>query len=40
MGSKTLEQIDEPFIDAHFNMNVKGPLFLVKAAVEALSTRK
>ncbi|KAK7444025.1 hypothetical protein VKT23_015421 [Stygiomarasmius scandens] len=38
MGSKTLEQIDEPFIDAHFNMNVKGPLFLVKAAVEALST--
>ncbi|THU91235.1 NAD(P)-binding protein [Dendrothele bispora CBS 962.96] len=38
MGSKTLEEVDEPFIDAHFNMNVKGPLFLVKTALPSLVT--
>ncbi|KAF8589548.1 NAD(P)-binding protein [Ramaria rubella] len=37
MGSKTLEQIDEEFFDSHFNMNVKSPLFLTKAAVEHMA---
>lgn len=33
MGSKTIADVDEAFFDAHFTLNVKGPLFLVKAAV-------
>ncbi|KAJ4490366.1 hypothetical protein J3R30DRAFT_3693969 [Lentinula aciculospora] len=36
MGSKTLSEIDEPFFDAHFDSNVKAPLFLVKAAAEVM----
>ncbi|KAH8114235.1 NAD-binding protein [Phellopilus nigrolimitatus] len=36
MGTKTLDELDEEFYDAHFNVNVKGPLFLVKAAAPYL----
>ncbi|KAJ6622517.1 hypothetical protein B0H10DRAFT_888166 [Mycena sp. CBHHK59/15] len=36
MGSKVLADVDEEFYDAHFNTNVKGPLFLAKAAAELL----
>lgn len=36
MGSRVLADIDEDFFDAHMNMNVKAPLFLVKAAVPLL----
>ncbi|THH01834.1 hypothetical protein EW145_g6844, partial [Phellinidium pouzarii] len=36
IGSQTLAQIDEAAYDAHFNVNVKGPLFLVKAAAPSL----
>ncbi|KIK64890.1 hypothetical protein GYMLUDRAFT_258839 [Collybiopsis luxurians FD-317 M1] len=32
MGSKNIADVDEAFFDAHFTLNVKGPLFLVKAA--------
>jgi len=32
MGSKVLAEVDEPFFDDHFTINVKGPLFLVQAA--------
>ncbi|KAJ7225117.1 hypothetical protein B0H12DRAFT_277814 [Mycena haematopus] len=32
MGSKALVDVDEAFYDAHFATNVKGPLFLAKAA--------
>ncbi|KAI0055305.1 NAD(P)-binding protein [Artomyces pyxidatus] len=32
MGSKVLADIDEEFFDSHFNINVKGPLFLTKLA--------
>ena len=40
MGSKVLQDVDEAFFDAHFNANVKGPLFLVKEAARILPTRK
>ncbi|KAF9456012.1 hypothetical protein BDZ94DRAFT_1302782 [Collybia nuda] len=36
MGSKPLAEIDEEFFDAHINSNVKGPLFLAKAATAHL----
>uniref|UniRef100_A0A0W0FUQ6 Short-chain dehydrogenase reductase sdr n=1 Tax=Moniliophthora roreri TaxID=221103 RepID=A0A0W0FUQ6_MONRR len=36
MGSKTLKDVDEAFFDAHFNTNLKGPLFLVKEAANVL----
>ncbi|KAF4620379.1 hypothetical protein D9613_000451 [Agrocybe pediades] len=36
MGSKVIADVDEAFYDAHFNLNVKGPLFLVKAAAPLL----
>ncbi|KAF8813037.1 NAD(P)-binding protein [Phlegmacium glaucopus] len=32
MGSKVIADVDEQFYDSHFAINVKGPLFLVKAA--------
>ncbi|KAJ7160361.1 hypothetical protein C8R46DRAFT_906119, partial [Mycena filopes] len=38
MGSKVLADVDEVFYDAHFATNVKGPLFLAKAAVPHLPT--
>ncbi|KAJ3839113.1 hypothetical protein F5878DRAFT_140913 [Lentinula raphanica] len=37
MGSKSLSEIDEAFFDAHFDFNVKAPLFLVKAAAEVMA---
>ncbi|KAJ3812970.1 NAD-P-binding protein, partial [Lentinula aff. lateritia] len=36
MGSRTLSEIDEPFFNAHFDFNVKAPLFLVKEAAEVM----
>ncbi|KAJ7872492.1 hypothetical protein B0H14DRAFT_2721855 [Mycena olivaceomarginata] len=36
MGSKLLADVDEAFFDAHFSTNVKGPLFLAKAAAPLL----
>ncbi|KIK55596.1 hypothetical protein GYMLUDRAFT_839396 [Collybiopsis luxurians FD-317 M1] len=36
MGSKTLSEMDETFFDAHFNVNVKAPLFLVKSAAKVM----
>ncbi|KAF7340518.1 NAD(P)-binding protein [Mycena sanguinolenta] len=36
MGSKVLADVDEAFFDAHFATNVKGPLFLAKAAASVL----
>ncbi|KAG7444448.1 NAD(P)-binding protein [Guyanagaster necrorhizus] len=36
MGSKPLADIDEKFFDNHINANVKGPLFLAKAAAQIL----
>ncbi|KAJ2915907.1 hypothetical protein MD484_g4532, partial [Candolleomyces efflorescens] len=36
MGSKTLEELDEPFFDMHFETNVKVPLFMAKAAAEVM----
>ncbi|KAK7062618.1 hypothetical protein VNI00_000106 [Paramarasmius palmivorus] len=38
MGSKPLKDVDEGFFDAHFNTNVRGPLFLVKEAANLLPT--
>jgi len=38
MGSKVLADVDEAFYDAHFAANVKGPLFLAKAAAPLLPT--
>lgn len=32
MGSAALADVDEALYDSHFNANVKGPLFLTKAA--------
>jgi 3-oxoacyl-[acyl-carrier protein] reductase len=32
MGSRVLADVDEQFFDNHFQVNVKGPLFLVQAA--------
>ncbi len=39
MGSKPLADIDEKFFDNHINANVKGPLFLAKAASQVLPSR-
>lgn len=36
MGSKVLADVDEKFFDSHIAINVKGPLFLTKAAVPLL----
>ncbi|RDB14790.1 Short-chain type dehydrogenase/reductase [Hypsizygus marmoreus] len=36
MGSKVLADVDEAFFDDHMQINVKAPLFLVKAATEYL----
>ncbi|KIM73697.1 hypothetical protein PILCRDRAFT_828923 [Piloderma croceum F 1598] len=36
MGSKALADVDEQFFDSHIQLNVKGPLFLTKAAVPLL----
>lgn len=36
MGSKVLADVDEQFFDTHIKLNVKGPLFLTKAAVPLL----
>ena len=38
MGSKTLADVDEIFYTSHFDANVKGPLFLVKAAAPHLAS--
>ncbi|EOO02489.1 putative nad-p-binding protein [Phaeoacremonium minimum UCRPA7] len=38
MGSKPLAEIDEQFFDDHMNANVKGQLFLVKAAAPHLTS--
>ncbi|KAF2463946.1 uncharacterized protein BDR25DRAFT_319602 [Lindgomyces ingoldianus] len=38
MGSKPLAEIDEQFFDDHMNVNVKGQLFLVKAAAPLLTS--
>lgn len=40
MGSKTLSELDEPFYDSHFNINVKAPLFMAKAVAPLLPSRK
>ena len=37
MGNRTLQDIDETYYNSHFDANVKGPLFLVKAAQPYLS---
>ncbi|KAL0564128.1 hypothetical protein V5O48_017924 [Marasmius crinis-equi] len=37
MGSKVLNDVDEEFFDQHFNINVRTPLFMTKAAVPLLS---
>ena len=36
MGSRVLADVDEQMFDAHIQINVKGPLFLAKAAVPLL----
>jgi NAD(P)-dependent dehydrogenase (short-subunit alcohol dehydrogenase family) len=36
MGSRPLADVDERFFDEHFLLNVKAPLFLVKAAAPLL----
>ncbi|KZP21490.1 NAD(P)-binding protein [Athelia psychrophila] len=36
MGSKVLADVDEQFFDSHIQVNVKGPLFLSKAAAPLL----
>jgi 3-oxoacyl-[acyl-carrier protein] reductase len=40
MGDKPLANIDEEYFDSHFDTNVKGPLFMVKAAVPHLPSRR
>lgn len=40
MGSKTLAEVDEAFFDSHFDVNVKAPLFLAKAAASLLPSRE
>lgn len=40
MKSKPLAEVDEEFLDAHLDFNVKAPLFLVKAASSYLPSRK
>ncbi|PFH48602.1 hypothetical protein AMATHDRAFT_5632 [Amanita thiersii Skay4041] len=37
-ASRPLAEVDEDFFDAHFDANVKAPLFLVKAAASLLPT--
>lgn len=39
MGSKPLADTDEDFFDKHIQTNVKGPLFLTKAATSILPSR-
>lgn len=36
MGSRVLADVDEQFFDSHIRINVKGPLFLAKAAAPLL----
>ena len=36
MGSKVLADVDEQFFDSHIQINVKGPVFLTKAAAPLL----
>jgi len=36
MGSKVLADVNEEFFDSHIRINVKGPLFLTKAATPLL----
>ncbi|KII84801.1 hypothetical protein PLICRDRAFT_45606 [Plicaturopsis crispa FD-325 SS-3] len=36
MGAKVLNDVDEEFFDSHFNINVKGPLFLTKLVAPLL----
>ncbi|KAF7422904.1 hypothetical protein PC9H_011068 [Pleurotus ostreatus] len=38
MGSKPLAEVDEDFFDSHFEINVKVPVFLAKAAVPLMPT--
>ncbi len=38
MGSKPLAEVDEQYFDDHMNINVKGQLFLVKAAAPLLTS--
>lgn len=38
-GNRTLADVDEAFYDAHFNMNVKAPLFMAKSAAPLLQSR-
>lgn len=40
MKSRPLAEVDEEFFDAHFEFNVKAPLFLVKAASSYLPSRE
>jgi 3-oxoacyl-[acyl-carrier protein] reductase len=40
MGSKTLAEVDETFFDTHFDINVKAPLFMAKAAAAILPSRE
>ncbi|KAF9474284.1 NAD(P)-binding protein [Pholiota conissans] len=40
MGSKTLAEVDESFFDSHFEINVKAPLFMAKAAAPLLPSRE
>lgn len=40
MGSKVLADVDEQFFDSHIQVNVKGPLFLTKAAAPLLPDGK
>lgn len=37
LGYNKLEEVDEEFFDSVFNLHVKGPLFLTKAAVPYMS---
>lgn len=39
MGSKPISDIDEAFFDDHVQSNIKGPLFMAKAAIEHLPAR-
>jgi len=40
MKGKPLAEVDEEFFDAHFEFNVKAPLFLVKAVSSYLPSRE
>lgn len=39
MGSKPIADVDEAFFDDHVNANIRGPLFLAKAAIAHLPAR-